>query len=112
MRTGATRRVPQANLRPSIKRKFPKGSPEEAEHSGAALPEGQEGPEKLDTEVTLVNLMQVMAIEETWTQPYHWYLINRELPDDPTDARRISRRSKAFTIINGELYKRSTSCVL
>src|SRR4051812_31917970 len=89
---------------PSIKRKFPKGSPEEAEHSGAALLEGQEGPEKLDTEVAVVNLMQVMAVEETWTQPYLRYLINRELPDDPTDARRISRRSKAFTIINGELY--------
>jgi len=42
---------------PSIKWKFPKGSPEEAEHSGAALPDGQEGPEKLDTEVAVVNLM-------------------------------------------------------
>ena len=50
---------------PSIKRKFPKGSPEEAEHSGATLPEGHEGPEKLDTEVAMVNLMQVMAVEET-----------------------------------------------
>src|SRR4051812_16340265 len=65
----------------SSKRKFPKGSPEEAEHSGATLPEGQEGPEKLDTEVIVVNLMRVMAVEETWTQPYLWYLINRELPD-------------------------------
>ena len=91
---------------PSIKRKFPKGSPEEAEHSGATLPEGHEGPEKLDTEVAMVNLMQVMAVEETWTRPYLQFLINGELPDSPTDARRISRRSKAFTIINGELYKR------
>src|SRR3954465_11282889 len=41
---------------PSIKRKFPKGSPEEAEHSGATLPEGHEGPEKHDTEVELVSL--------------------------------------------------------
>src|SRR3954468_4786800 len=54
---------------PSIKRKFPKGSPEEADHSGAALPEGQEGPKKLNIEAELVSLMQVMAIEETWTQP-------------------------------------------
>src|SRR3954469_9675208 len=97
---------------PSIKRKFPKGSPEEAKHSGDALPEGQEGPEKLDTEVVVVNLMQVMAIEETWTQPYLRYLIDRELPDNPTDARRISRRSKAFIVINGELYKRNISGVL
>src|SRR4051812_11778608 len=41
---------------PSIKRKFHKG------------------PEKLDTEAELVSLMQVMAIKETWTQPYlSWY---------------------------------------
>ena len=53
-----------------------------------------------------------MAVEETWTRPYLQYLIDRELPDSPTDARRISRRSKAFTIINGELYKRSISGVL
>src|SRR3954464_296976 len=53
---------------PSIKRKFPKGSPKEAEHSGAVPPEGKEGPEKLKTEVELVSLMQVMDIEETWTR--------------------------------------------
>src|SRR5215216_6696204 len=53
-----------------------------------------------------------MVVKETWTQPYLRYLINRELPDDPTDARRISRRSKAFTIINGDLYKHNISDVL
>src|SRR3954469_1559560 len=46
-----------------------------------------------------------MAVEETGTQLYLLYLINKQLPEDPIDARRISRRSKAFTIINGELYK-------
>ncbi|MEI4920528.1 hypothetical protein Q8G81_33750, partial [Klebsiella pneumoniae] len=40
------------------------------------------------------------------------FLLNGNLPDNPTDARRISRRSKAFTIINGELYKRSITGVL
>src|SRR4051812_35018737 len=39
----------------SIKRKFPKGSPEEAEHSGVALLERQEGQQKLYTEVAVVN---------------------------------------------------------
>src|SRR3954462_8377924 len=66
---------------PSIKRKFPTGSPEEAEHLGATLLEGQEGPKNLDTEVELVSLMQVMSIEETWTQPDLRYLLNKELPD-------------------------------
>ena len=35
-----------------------------------------------------------------------------ELPEDPTDARHISRRSKAYRVINGELYKRSLTGVL
>src|SRR4051812_46997369 len=55
---------------PSIKRRFPKGSTEEAEHSGAVPPEGQEGPKRLDAEAELVSLMHVMAVEETWTQSY------------------------------------------
>ena len=34
------------------------------------------------------------------------------LPSDKTEARRIQRRSKGYTIINKELYKRSTTKVL
>ena len=47
-----------------------------------------------------------------WTKPFLNYLIHGILPQDITEARRISRRSKAFTIINGQLYKRSISQVL
>ena len=39
-------------------------------------------------------------------------MVRKELPEDVVEARRITRRSKAFTIINGELYKRSISKVL
>jgi hypothetical protein len=35
-----------------------------------------------------------------------------ELPEDPIHRRQVMRCSKAFTIINGELYKRSTIGVL
>jgi transposase InsO family protein len=45
-------------------------------------------------------------------QPYLAYLINKEIPEDPVEARRVIRRSKAFTVIKGELYKRSISGVL
>ena len=41
--------------------------------------------------------------------PFPAYLIRGELPDDITEERRIKRRSKVYTIINGELYKRSIS---
>jgi hypothetical protein len=54
----------------------------------------------------------VMLIEAIWTKPYLAYLMRGELPEDPIHYRQIMRRSKAFTIINGELYKRSTTGVL
>jgi hypothetical protein len=54
----------------------------------------------------------VMLVEAVWTKPYLAYLIRGELPEDPIHRRQVMRRSKAFTIINGELYKRSTIGVL
>src|SRR4051812_49113399 len=63
---------------PSIKRKFPKGSAEEAEHLGASLPEGQEGPEKVDTQVEVVNLMQVMAVEKKKKKTDPLYLLKKK----------------------------------
>ena len=47
-----------------------------------------------------------------WAQPIMSYMIDGTLSDDPTEARRIQRRSKAYTIINMELYKRSVTMVL
>jgi hypothetical protein len=54
----------------------------------------------------------VMLVEAVWTKPYLAYLIRGELPEDPIHRRQVMRRSKAFTIIKGELYKRSTIGVL
>jgi hypothetical protein len=54
----------------------------------------------------------IMLLEAVWTKPYLAYLMRGELPEDPIHHRQIIRRSKAFTIINGELYKRSTTGVL
>ena len=47
-----------------------------------------------------------------WAQRIMSYMIDGTLPEDPTEARRIQRRSKAYTIINMELYKRSVTMVL
>ena len=47
-----------------------------------------------------------------WTKPFLKFLIHETLPQDIAEARHISRRSKAFTIINKKLYKRSISQVL
>jgi hypothetical protein len=54
----------------------------------------------------------VMLVEAVWTKPYLAYLVQGELPEDPIHRRQVMRRSKAFTIINRELYKRSTTGVL
>jgi hypothetical protein len=35
-----------------------------------------------------------------------------ELPSDRSEARRIARMAKPFTLVDGELYKRATSGVL
>ena len=53
----------------------------------------------------------VYLVKPDWTTPYLDFLINQELPDDEVLKRQIIRRAKAFTIIKGELYKRSTTGV-
>ena len=54
-------------------------------------------------------LALTLAEPPSWTKPYIAYILRKGLPDNPTDARMIARRSKAFQVINGELYKRSIS---
>jgi hypothetical protein len=49
---------------------------------------------------------EVMMIEETWMQPYLAYMINKQLPEDAVEAKRITRRSKAFVVLQGKLYKK------
>jgi hypothetical protein len=45
-------------------------------------------------------------------QPYLAYMLNKTLPKDVVEARRIIWRSKAFVVVKGELYKKSISGVL
>jgi hypothetical protein len=55
---------------------------------------------------------EVTMIEPTWMQPYLVYLMNKELPEDLVEPRRISHHSETFRVTKGELYKRSISGVL
>jgi ribonuclease HI len=55
---------------------------------------------------------EVMMIEEAWKQPYLTYMINKKLPEDAVEAKRITRRSKAFVVLQGKLYKKSITSVL
>jgi hypothetical protein len=45
----------------------------------------------------------------SWVEPFSNYLITGDLPQDEVEARQLQRRAGAYTIINGELYKRSVS---
>jgi hypothetical protein len=53
-----------------------------------------------------------MMVEETWMQPYLAYMINKTLPEDTVEARRIIQRSKAFVVVQGKLYKKSITGIL
>jgi ribonuclease HI len=55
---------------------------------------------------------EVMMIEEAWMQPYLAYMINKKLPEDAVEAKRITRRLKAFVVLQEKLYKKSVTGVL
>jgi hypothetical protein len=48
----------------------------------------------------------------SWARPIMDFLVDGQLPADEAEARRVMRRSKAYTIINKEIYKRSATGVL
>jgi hypothetical protein len=53
-----------------------------------------------------------MMVEVTWMQPYLAYMLNKTLPEDAVEARRIVRWSEAFVVVQGKLYKKNISDVL
>jgi hypothetical protein len=55
---------------------------------------------------------EVMMIEEAWMQPYLAYMMSKKLPEDTVEAKKITRRSKAFVVLQGKLYKKSITGVL
>jgi ribonuclease HI len=55
---------------------------------------------------------EVMMIEETWMQPYLAYMINKALPEYTVVGKRIIRQFKAFTVLQGKLYKKSITGIL
>jgi hypothetical protein len=56
-------------------------------------------------------VMVVLPSNPPWAEPYLEYLTNKKLPEDEVQKRQIERRVKAYTIIDGQLYKQSTSRV-
>jgi hypothetical protein len=48
----------------------------------------------------------------SWVHPIMDFMVNGQVPADEAKTCRIQRRSKAYTIINNEVYKRSATGVL
>src|SRR3954468_24583113 len=53
----------------------------------------------------------VAKVPPAWTKPFMEYLDHGTLPDDEVERRQIVRPAKGYTIMNGQLYKRSTTVV-
>jgi hypothetical protein len=49
---------------------------------------------------------------EDWQAKYIAWMDRGELPSDRSEAKRITRMARSFTLVDGELYKRAASCVL
>jgi ribonuclease HI len=50
--------------------------------------------------------------EGDWRDKYIAWMDRGELPSDRSEARRITRMAKSFTLVDGELYKRADSGIL
>jgi hypothetical protein len=98
---------------------FKEKKPPEAEKSKDAKVKGKKNlgvavaPKDMEVDNTIVEgEKEIMMVEVTWMQPYLAYLQNKELLDNQVKARRIALRSKAFRVVNDELYKRSITIVV
>jgi hypothetical protein len=50
--------------------------------------------------------------EVDWRDKYIAWINRGELPSDRSEARRIARMAKSFTLVDGELYKRTAFGIL
>ena len=55
--------------------------------------------------------MEVLVVIPDWTVSYIAYILRKELPEHEEEARQIVRRSKAFTVMGGQLYIESVTGV-
>src|SRR4051812_40541594 len=56
--------------------------------------------------------VMVVVVAPSWAEPIRDFLVHGTLPQDEVEARKVQRRSGAYTIINSELVHRSATGVL
>jgi hypothetical protein len=68
--------------------------------------EGEKPPEESEPEVMAIDQPPEVNLEDPdWRFPILEWLVEGKIPSDQMEARRITCRSKAFILINDELYK-------
>ena len=77
----------------------------------APQPKSATDPTEVEVPAVVDLIMEVLVITPDWTIPYIAYILRKELPEDEEEARQIVRRSKAFTVIKGQLYRESATGV-
>jgi ribonuclease HI len=83
------------------------------QHQPSVREEGKKPPEEPGPEVMAIDEPPEVNLEHTdWRFPILEWLVEGKLPSDQTEARHIARRTKAFVIIDGELYKRGAAGIL
>ena len=70
-------------------------------------PRSATDPTEVEVPAVVDLIMEVLVITPDWTVPYIAYILRKELPEDEEEARQIVRRSKAFTVIRGQLFRES-----
>ena len=77
----------------------------------APQPKSATDPTEVEIPAVVDLVMQVLVITPDWMMPYIAYILRKELPENEEEARQIVRRSKAFTVIKGQLYRESVTGV-
>ena len=74
-------------------------------------PRSATDPAEVEVLAVVDLVMEVLVITPDWTVPYIAYILRKELPEDEEEARQIVHRSKAFTVIRGQLFRESATGV-
>ena len=74
-------------------------------------PKSATDPTEVEVPAVVDLVMEVLVVIPNWTVPYIACILRKELPEDEEEARQIVRRSKAFTVIKGQLYRESVTGV-
>ena len=77
----------------------------------APQPKSATDPTEVEVPAVVDLIMEVLVITPDWTVPYIAYILRKELPEDEEEARQIVRRSKAFIVMGGQLYRESVTRV-